>query len=358
MNKNEKAPMMNHIGMFDLSRGFLMFAVVMAHSVTQSFKYWEPQYMTAWWYPLLLVIKPVIYGIIPMFFIMSGYGFRKKPVGKCIRERVRYLSKPYIFVGLLVTLLAVLKCVLSNGSIKDTLWYHAVPFLLGLCPGEVQIGNHYLGSIGPLWFLVVLFLSWIILDIIFQLKSEGSRALCLLGLMLVCTRLPFLSFIPFCIVQSFCCAMYFYIGYVIKKYDLLNTKLSRQNFILLLVIVCLVMPIGNIEVSQNVWALGNLDFMASAVTGFLFLKLFCNGNRFQGRIANCLRLAGRNSLYILCVHTIEYLVFPWDLISKHLMDHKIAGILVTFVIRSVLIAAGCYLVQLYIGAKRKKSRAK
>ena len=54
MNKNEKAPMMNHIGMFDLSRGFLMFAVVMAHSVTQYFKYWEPQYMTAWWYPLCL----------------------------------------------------------------------------------------------------------------------------------------------------------------------------------------------------------------------------------------------------------------------------------------------------------------
>lgn len=358
MNKNENTSVRNSIGMFDLSRGFLMFAVVMAHSVTQYFKYWEPQYAAKWWYPLLIVIKPVIYGVIPMFFIMSGYGFRKKPVMRCIKERARYLVKPYVFVGVIVSVAAVLKCLISNGSIKDTLWYYAVPFALGLCPGEIQIGSHYLGSIGPLWFLVVLFFGWIILNIVFRLKSEGSRAICLAALMLVCTRLPFMSFIPYCFVQSLCCASYMYIGYVIKKNELLTEKLSRQNFVLLLVIACPVMLFGNVEVSQNVWALGSLDFMASAVVGFLFLKLFCSFNRFHGKIADALRVAGKYSLYILCVHTIEYLVFPWDLISQNLMDHKMAGILVTFAIRSVLIAAGCYLVQLYIGAKRKKSRAK
>lgn len=346
----------NSIGMFDFSRGFLMFAVVMAHSFTQYFKYWEPQYMTIWWLPALLAMKPVIYGVIPMFFIMSGYGFRKKPMGRCIKERARYLLKPYVMVGLLVTVLAIVKCVINNSSKMAALWEYGVPFLLGLCPGGLQIGSYYVGSIGPLWFLVVLFLGWIILNLVFQLKSEGSRALCLLIGMLVCTRLPFLSFIPYCVIQSVCCAFYMYIGYVIKKHNLLNEKLSKQNLIILLVIACAVLPFGNIEVSQNVWALGSLDFVAGAVVGFLFLKLFCACNRFHGKIANAFRTAGKYSLYILCIHTIEYLVFPWELVSVHFTGHVILGTLVTFAIRSVIIVAGCLLVKVYISRKAKKNR--
>lgn len=358
MNKGEKAPMKNSIGMFDLSRGLLMVAVVMAHSFTQYFKYWEPQYMTIWWLPLLLVIKPVIYGVIPMFFIMSGYGFRKKPMGRCIKERARYLIKPYVVVGLIVTVLVVVESVLKDSSKWAAIWEFGVPFLLGLCPGGLELGGHYVGSIGPLWFLVVLFLGWIMLNLVFQLKSEGSRALCLLVGMLVCTKLPFLAFIPYCIVQSLCCALYMYIGYIIKKYNLLHEKLSRQNLILLVVITCLIMPLGNVEISQNVWLLGSLDFVASAIVGFLFLKLFCACNHFQGKLADGLRTAGKYSLYILCLHTIEYLVFPWELVSQYFAEHMIVGTLVTFAIRSIMIAAGCFLVKLYISKKMKKRRAK
>ena len=357
MNESKNTAIKNSIGMFDLARGFLMFAVVTIHSVTMYWKYWEPQYMTAWWYPILILIKPVIYGVIPMFFIMSGYGFRKKPMGRCFKERARYLLKPYLFVTLLVTIFAVLQSIVNENSIKETLWQYTVPFLLGLCPGEVQMGNHYLGSIGPLWFLVVLFFGWIILNLIFQLKSEGCRALCLLVCMLLCTKLPFMSFIPYCLVQSCCGAMYFYIGYVIKKYGLLTGKLSKQNLTMLLMIACPIMLIGNVEVSQNVWTMGSLDFVASAIIGVLFLKLFCSFNRFQGFFSNILRVLGKNSLYILCIHTIEYLVFPWNMISQHFVDKKIVGILITFIVRSVMIATGCYLVQLYI-SKKRKSRVK
>lgn len=348
----------NSIGMFDFSRGFLMFAVVMAHSFTQYFKYWEPQYMTIWWLPALLAMKPVIYGVIPMFFIMSGYGFRKKPMGRCIKERARYLLKPYIVVGLVVIVLALVRCVLRDGSKVAMLWEYGVPFLLGLCPGSMQIGDYYVGSIGPLWFLVVLFFGWIILNLAFQIQSEGARMLCLGIGMLMCTRLPFLSFIPYCLIQSVCCAMYMYIGYVIKKYNLLNEKLSKQNIIILLVIACAVLPFGNIEVSQNVWALGSLDFVAGAVVGFLFLKLFQLSNRCHGKVVNAFRTAGKYSLYILCFHTVEYLVFPWDLVSVHFTGHVIAGTFVTFAIRSVMIAIGCYLIKIYLNKKMRKNRVK
>lgn len=346
----------NSIGMFDISRGILMIAVVMAHSITQFVKYWEPQYAQHWWYCFLIFFKPIIYGVLPMFFIMSGYGFRPKPVGRCVKERVRYIFKPYVLVGVITTVLYVLKEVVTNHSAKGALVYQGVPFLIGLCPGGMQIGNWYLGSIGPIWFLLVLTLSWIGLNLICKLENEYIRMLCIGMLCLICTKLPFIAFIPFCLIQSVCCIAYLYIGYMLRKKNGLLQKLSKQNLMVMLVIAVPIMVIGNIEVSQNVWVLGIFDFIASAILGVLMLKLACYCNRYTGKIANGLRVVGKYSLYILCIHTIEYLAFPWGWFNDKLAGHKMIGIAVAFVIRGLVIAGGCWLIQKYTTAKRKKRK--
>lgn len=48
--------------MFDITRGMLMIAVVLGHSITAYVKYWEPQFTMHWWYCFLILFKPVIYG--------------------------------------------------------------------------------------------------------------------------------------------------------------------------------------------------------------------------------------------------------------------------------------------------------
>lgn len=356
MSTESKVIERNSIGMFDISRGILMISVVLAHSITQFVKYWEPQYTQQWWYCFLIFFKPVIYGVLPMFFIMSGYGFRPKPVGKCIKERVKYILKPYILVGLITTGLYVIKEVVTDHSALDALVYQGVPFILGLCPGGVQLGSWYLGSIGPIWFLVVLTLSWIGLDMICKLENEYIRMLCIGVMCLICTRLPFIGLIPFCIIQSVCCIAYLYVGYMMRKSNTLLQKMSGQSLIVMLVIAIPAMVFGNIEVSQNVWALGIFDFIASVIIGVLMLKLSCYCNRFTGKISNSLRVVGKYSLYILCVHTIEYLAFPWGWINSKLWNHKVLGIIVAFVIRGLVIAGGCWLIQRYTTVRRKKRR--
>lgn len=356
MTENNKRA--NSIGMFDLSRGFLMIAVVLGHSITQFIKYWEPEYTMHWWYCFLILFKPIIYGVIPMFFIMSGYGFRKKKISGCIKERFRYLGKPYIYTAIVITIIILIKSMIKGESPSGALWYQTFPFILGLCPGEFQLGSHYIGSIGPIWFLMVLIIGWIVLDLIFYLENEALRAICVVMLSAFCTRLPFKSFIPFCIVQSLCCTTYLYFGYIMKKKKMLNQPLSRQSIIVLCTISFLVMIFGNIEVSQNVWALGMLDFFASGIVGFLLLKLFVklNDGKYQGRIINAVRVIGKYSLYILCIHTIEYLVFPWAEITKSLTNHKIIGIVTVFVLRSIIIAAGCMIINRYVNMKIQRRR--
>ena len=348
----------NSIGMFDISRGILMIAVVLGHSITAYIKYWEPEFTMHWWYCFLIIFKPVIYGVIPMFYMMSGYGFRKKRIGKNVRDNIHYLLKPYLITGLVVTAAGIVRTMIEHQSVKECVWYRTVPFLLGLCPGENWLAGHYVGSIGPIWFLVVLALSGFALNLIFRLDQEWMRAVCVMVLVAVCTRLPFISLIPFCIIQALCCSGYLYIGYQLRTHNLLYQPLGRKNLIVLIVLSFAVMIPGNIEVSQNVWALGTLDYIASAITGFLLLKLcmYLNAERFKGRVTKGLRVIDRYSLYILCVHTMEYLAFPWDKVQNLFGENKVLGIVVTFAGRCLIIALGSMLMQRCMEKRRRRKR--
>lgn len=355
---SEQRKVVNSIGMFDLSRGLLMILIVLGHSMTMYFKYWELEVdaSLAWYYYPLGLLKVAIYGMIPMFFIMSGYGFRKKNLAVCVKSQLRFIAKPYVYVGLIVTLITIAKCLLKHRPLTNKLIYHSVPFLLGLCPGELEFHGYSLGSIGPMWFMVVLAISWIVLNMIFMLENEAVRLLCVLTLVAFCTRLPFQAFVPFCVLQALCCVSYLYIGYHIKKQKVLGNKVSKTNLVVLCLIFLLIMPFGNVDISQNVWKLGFLDYIASVIAGYLLLRLCYFSNRFEGKVANMFRAVGRQSLNILCVHSVEYLAIPWDNIADRFSEHAFIGVLVICILRTVFIVCGCALLTQIAKLKRQRRK--
>lgn len=356
--KSKLAYNINSLGIFDFNRGILMLLVIIGHSVNMFYKYWEAESVALWLVPFFVVGKALYYGTVPMFFIMSGFGFRAQKMKKCIKGRVRHLIKPYLGVMIVVTLLAVLKRLLQGASVIEALKYQAFPFLIALCPGETGVLGWYTASIGPIWFLVVLGLSWIGLNLIFKLKSEAMRAVCILTIAAFCTRLPYQAFIPFCIVQSLCCMAYLYIGYCLKKENVFMQQIPKSTMLVLGIILLCIVPFGNIEVSQNVWQLGFLDFIASCVAGFLLLSLLMPCNNFKGKFISLVRKIGKNSLYVLCIHTIEYLVFPWDALAEKIGSHvhMLVGIIAIFIMRVIIIGAGCFLIDRIVKVKRSGKR--
>lgn len=357
---SEQRKVVNSIGMFDLSRGLLMILIVLGHSITMYFKYWEVEIEMplAWWLYPLGILKVAIYGMIPMFFIMSGYGFRKKKLLTCVKSQLLFMMKPYIYTGLVVTALTIAKCLLMHRPLKNKLIYQSVPFLLGLCPGEMEFHGYSLGSTGPMWFLIVMAISWILLNVIFMLENEAVRLLCILTMTAFCTRLPFISFVPFCLLQSMCCVGYLYIGYHVKKEKLLGSKIPKAELIVFCIILILVTPFGNTDISQNVWKLGFLDYIASAIAGYLLLRICYYSNRFEGKVANLLRTVGRQSLNILCVHSVEYLVVPWDKLADKMSGHPAMGVVIICILRGIIIFCGCVLITQIIKLKRKKRKNK
>ena len=88
------------IGMFDMLKGAGMLTIVFAH--------------TAELYPMqavsglsLTAFFPFIYreALMAAFFIASGYGFRKRSIGKCIHQQLKSLLKPYLYTALFTCVL-------------------------------------------------------------------------------------------------------------------------------------------------------------------------------------------------------------------------------------------------------------
>ncbi|MGN0707671.1 MAG: acyltransferase family protein, partial [Faecalibacterium sp.] len=88
------------IGMFDLLKGVGMLTIVFVHTAElYSFDMAGGTSLTTFF--------PFIYreSLMAAFYIASGYGFRKRSIGKCIEQQCKSLLKPYVFTALATTVL-------------------------------------------------------------------------------------------------------------------------------------------------------------------------------------------------------------------------------------------------------------
>ena len=140
------------LGMFDLLKGIGMLAIVFAH--------------TAELYPLgTNDVTPFAFALfayrealMAAFFIASGYGFRKRSIGKCIDQQFKTLLKPYLYTGLATTFFHFLIHYLTFGSVegavRETLKVFG-GFALGLPHTSIYAGQTFF-SCGPMWYLLSL----------------------------------------------------------------------------------------------------------------------------------------------------------------------------------------------------------
>lgn len=57
--------------------------------------------------------------------------------------------------------------------------------------------------------------------------------------------------------------------------------------------------------ANDMYPFGPISIVANGLIAILFLKIFIRLNRFRGLISTLIRRIGRQSLYVLCIHTIE-----------------------------------------------------
>lgn len=350
MNENSKYL---GIGTFDLAKGFFMILIVVGHSAMSAFDNAANITVTNQWILLLFFpLRVVMYGAVPLFFLISGYGFRPRKMKSCIEQQTRYILKPYLYVTVAVLSLLVLKRVIDRRSILELLIYQGVPFILALCP-ERRWGSVEIGSIGPLWFMIALYNSWIILNLAYQEKRKWIRWLVVLLITLTGYMLSWNLNLPFCIQQSMIAAGFLCVGYEMKKSRFLEDEVPKYLWCMVGAFLLVVIHFGEVGMSHNIWRLGVLDIMASCLAGILLLRICVFCNRFEHGILDKVRIIGRYSLWVCCLHTIEYVTFPWKTFNEMMVSRPLAGFFLKLLIRSVFIWMGCMALNWWKNRTRK-----
>ena len=307
------------IGMFDMLKGAGMLIIVFAH--------------TAELYPMqavsglsLTAFFPFIYreALMAAFFIASGYGFRKRSIGKCIHQQLKSLLKPYLYTALFTCVLHFIIHYKTFQYLPGTIGESVKVtggFLLGLPHTAEYFGQEFF-SCGPMWYLLALMIGWILLDIILNIFPESYIKWAVLGTMLLGWGISLVWEAPFCIAQGMVTVPYLYIGFLAKKKRLFEKKF-RPLAILGLLAAALGVALGVLLtgktdcVSLGEWTMGPVSILLDGIVGLGFIVLFMKVQRLlDNPVTHLIEAVGRRSLYIFCIHTVELTAVPWYLMVQ------------------------------------------
>ncbi len=342
--KSTKPRTASSLGMFDLFKGLGIATVVFVH--------------TAELYALntsggisISTFLIFIYreALMSAFYIASGYGFRKRSIGKCIHQQLKGVLPPYLYA---VAATAVIHLAFHYACFG--IWENSVAetgkvlggMLLGL-PHTAEYFGITFFSCGPMWYLLAMAVGWIILDILMNTFPERYIPYAVVFTMVLGWATCLVWELPFCLSQGMTVVPYLYIGYLAKKRHWFDQPLSFK--FKGLVLLCALLAAGGALATQSTdnmsmgeWTLGPVGILCNGVIGFWAVHWFVGLSRkCEGSLTHTLENVGRRSLQIFCVHTVELTAVPWYLFAAQFAATPLLGLLLHFALRCWLILIVC-----------------
>lgn len=355
--EEQKREIRSSIGMFDDMKGIGMLIVIVGHTIG-NYTGNIIQNDNIVFLILRLFFAVMAELVIPMFLIISGYGFRKRPIKKCIRQQTDLMLKLYIrvmVVTVIVFFLIHYGCFRYFPSSAEETFKVFGGFLFAL-PVPMTLFHINFFNCGVVWYIFAMFLGWIILDILMNVFSEKYWNMAVALIVILGWSISLFRNLPFCLIQGMTAVGYLYFGYKIKKRKALLNVLSRKKKTVL--ILCAVLGMIQIAVSGKVdniaearWSLGPVSILMGALLAYGVIYIALSVNKIDNIWLNAVRAIGRNSLLIFCVHTTELIAVPWYLLIPD-ADSIMRGIVI-LILRIVLIFGVCVILD-YIKNKYKK----
>jgi len=337
----EKKKVRIGLGTFDLIKGIGILAVVIFHALR-----FNPEAQMETMGLLANSVGSLFCGMMPMFFIIGGYGLKQKPVMKTLKKTFSELVVPYLVAIPIAILLQLL------------LWNKTYPDLAhGLEVMKNQVISFLLGTdaTGPLWFFLAMFIANNVLNLILNIRKKWMQALAV-GL---CVAAGFavmhLDFRYFRIIEGMTAVGYCYIGYLLKEKKLLGTAMySVWTYIILIPLVLLQLWVNGGAGFDMMKA--DYSFLSYALAGcsgifLIFIGLFLEQVKWDW--LDLIRKCGMYSYWILIVHTIDSIAFPWYVMWKELESPYLA-IPISIGLRIVVIVVGCGIMKKITNLKYKK----
>lgn len=343
----------NTLGMFDFLKGSIMLIVMLSHT-SGLFDFMQGQETLFGNYnPLVLVLYIFTYilGVasMPIMFILSGYGFRKTTLKKCLKKQCKTLLIPYIVSMFLVAIVKFFFLCFVTRNIHSSLEEASRSFI------NILLGY---SAASPNWFLLALIIGNLIFNQLLNLL-EGKKLL--LVVVLIACAGWYLSLgrpVPFCLSQGLIATLYIYVGYFSKKkkFFVTNNTLRKKVLIILGTFLFSMVLKGfgdDLNMAHCVYTLGPISIIGNIIISMGYIYIFLLLNRFNSFLISQIRRIGRYSFYVLCIHSIELKSFGEIIQDKFVQNWTgslILRNLIQFGVRAVAVILATYT---FVKFKRK-----
>ncbi|MDO5411292.1 MAG: acyltransferase family protein [Lachnospiraceae bacterium] len=301
-------------------------------------------------------------GIMAMFFLISGFSFYKRSPKKCFSIQKKTLLYPYWITVAAILISKLLLAALKHRSFMEHGGAYILTYLLGLnAEGGGSLAGIPVESVSIFWFVLALFGGWIIYNAIVQCKKESIQWILVGAGAVLAWLLGLISRVwIFCLPQAFSAAFFLAAGVQIRRWQLLEKRLSAGSYALIGLLLFICAAFGQVNMVNNIWRLGIIDMAGSVCCGFVLLKLYrCLMRHMpQGRVVSWFESAGLYSMWVICLHCYEKVIFPWYRLPGVFPDSPVLGTMVCVALRIVLMYGMYRLLSLLIIRIKKKKKVK
>ncbi len=346
------------IDWIDFAKGLAIMLVIIGHCVHEG--------------KIGATLQGFIYSFhMPLFFILSctTYSYSKNSID--YKNKIVKSAKHLLFPVLLIfTFQIIIQCILDTSKIYNvyfwtdkfyTLLYSSAPDLSILGGWKTIVG------IGTSWFFIVLFWGRSIFDYI-HMKINDDSILMLFSLIIgtigviAGTIGRILDNVYFGIFSSdiaLACMPFFYFGYYLKNHPLRDETIKKMLIWFIIWVFTLLIQFHDYN-NITFLVLGDRKYYffplcyLTAIAGMLFISYFSVLCCKLKKLSVPITIIGKNSLYLLCVHILDYLWQDKYYVVGHQFYTALKRLGIDLAISIAIICCKCIINQIIMMNKIKR----
>lgn len=268
---------------------------------------------------ILMVIGHVVSGYkraiifsfhMPLFIIISGFFFKS---GRNIKEEIVNIIKkliiPYI-VSIIIVHIVRIFVIGEKLSILNIL----EQMIFAYSNKKTFFQN--IETVGVLWFIPFLAMCKIVFWSINKVSknNEGLKAcLCIICTMIGILLAKMEIYLPWSFDIVLASIIFYYIGYLMKKYEILERILENYKILLCILVLYIVgAKFGYIELAIRKYPFGLICYITAISGTIIVFKISKIIESVSKTITKILCWYGKNSMYILCTHFLEMGIIQYN----------------------------------------------
>lgn len=306
------------IAWVDVAKGIGILLVILGHTVSEVGTLAEQ------------MIRALIFSLhMPLFFILSALTYQ---FSIDITEFVFKLKKSFkhlIIPALILYGIRILVAISTDYSSIEWKKFliSKMDILFWSSGSAVHLATQNIPAFGIMWFCVVLFFSRELYDFLhLKVSKKVLIFYCVVGTLLG-IYISYWQWLPLSMDLSFAVLLFLYFGYYLKNIDMNKYCLKCGGICFVLWIISLFLTIyiehDYLELATRRYPLFPLSYF-TAMVGTMFVAYLSVGILKYEKLAVLLIYIGKNSLWLYCVHAMDYTyIFVWDITHNNFINSAI-----------------------------------